>query len=69
MINHISPFYTVALICAIACVIVLIVGIYLIDWEMVYLQHMSRKYRKQAEKNKYADEPEWIDFDKWEESK
>ena len=67
MINHISPFYTVALICAVACIIVLIVGICMIDWEMVYLQHRSKKYRRQAERNKY--DTEWIDREKWEQSR
>lgn len=67
VINHISPLYTVAQICAVMLVILLIVGICLVDWEMVLLQHRSRKYRRQAEKNKY--DGDWIDFDKWEESK
>lgn len=67
MISHISPLYTVAQICAVVLVIVLIVGICLVDWEMVYLRHRSRKYRRQAERNKY--DPEWIDREKWEQSK
>ena len=67
MINHISPFYSIAAVCAVLCVIVLIIGICMIDWEMVYLRHRSRQYRKQVEKNRY--DADWIDFDKWEESK
>lgn len=67
MINHISPFYSIAAVCAVLCVIVLIIGICLIDWEMVYLRHRSRQYRRQAEKNRY--DTDWIDFDKWGESK
>ena len=67
MISHISPLYTVAQIWAVVLVIVLIVGICLVDWEMVYLRHRSRKYRRQAERNKY--DTEWIDLDKWERSK
>ena len=67
MILHLNPFYTVAMICAVACVIVLIAGICLVDWEAVYLQHRSRQYRRQYEKQKQ--QYDWIDFDRWEESK
>jgi hypothetical protein len=67
MMMHINPLYTVAQICAVACVIALIIGICLMDWEMVFLQFRSRQYRKQYEKQRQ--QYDWIDVDKWEESK
>ena len=67
MIAHINPLYTVAQICAVACVIVLVAGIVMVDWEMVWLNYRSRQYRKQYEKQRQ--QYDWIDPDKWEESK
>lgn len=67
MINHISPLYTVAEICSVMLIIVLLVGICLVDWQMIYLKFKSRRYRRQSERNKY--DLEWIDPDKCEESR
>ena len=67
MMAHINPLYTVAQICAVACVIALVIGLVLVDWEMILLQHRSRKYRRLYEKQKY--DTDWIDMNKWEESK
>ena len=64
MIQHINPLYTVAQICAVACIIVLVIGIVITDWDMVLLRMKSRRYRKLHERQKY----DWIDVDKWEES-
>ena len=67
MIAHINPLYTVAQICAVACVIALVIGLVLVDWEMILLRHRSRKYRKLYERQKY--DTDWIDMNKWEESR
>ena len=64
MIQHINPLYTVAQICAVACIIVLVIGIVITDWDMVMLRWKSRKLRKQYERQKY----DWVDPQKWEES-
>lgn len=64
MIAHISPLYTVAQICAVACIITLLVGVVTIDWEMVYLRWKGKQIARKREER-----PEWADTDWWEESK
>ena len=66
MIQHINPLYTVAQICAVACIIVLVIGIVITDWDMVMLRWKSRRYRKLHERQKYDED--WIDVDKLDES-
>lgn len=64
MIEHINPFYTVAGICAIACVLVLLIGVVITDWEMIYLRWKGKQIARRREER-----PEWADPDKWEESR
>ena len=67
MIAHINPLYTVAQIAAVALIMVLVLGIVITDWDMVMLRMKSRRYRKLHERQKY--DMDWIDVDKWEESR
>lgn len=64
MINHISPFYTVAVICAVACVITLLAGVCMVDWEMVYLRWKGKQIARRREEC-----PDWADEDRWEQSR
>lgn len=64
MILHINPFYTVAMICGVACILALLAGLVIIDWEMVYLRWRGRQIAKHRE-----EPPEWADKNRWEQSK
>ena len=61
MIEHISPFYTVAIICAVALILVILAGFAMIDWPSIWAS-LKRKDDEEFD-------PEWMDFDKWEQSK
>ena len=54
MMNHISPLYTVAMVCAVALIIVLIAGIILV--------------RKRDDLDEEFNE-EWMDYEAWRQSK
>ena len=69
MMAHINPLYTIAQICAVACIVVLVVGIVLTDWEMVYLRMKGKRYRRRFEKQNREFNPEWMDAKSWEETK
>ena len=64
MIAHINPLYTVAQICAVALIAVLLVGVVMTDWEMVYLRYRGKKIAKKRETR-----PDWADEERWEQSK
>ena len=64
MIAHISPLYIVAQVCAVACIITLLAGLVITDWEMVLLRWKSKQSARRREER-----PEWADEERWEQSK
>ena len=64
MIAHISPLYIVAQICAVACIITLLAGLVITDWEMVLLRWKSKQIARKREER-----PEWADEERWKRSK
>ena len=61
MIEHISPLYVAAMICAALLIIVILTGFVFIDWEQIW----------EDIKGEYSDnyDPSWMDEDKWNQSK
>ena len=55
MINHINPLYTVALICAVACVLVLALGVFM----ALRTLRQERGYIDQEDFDEWMDEERW----------
>ena len=61
MIEHINPLYTVAMICAVALILVILAGFALVDWQSIWTGINGKDEEEFNE--------EWMDYESWKKTK